>query len=121
VLAGEGMVMMLDRTGWLGAAAVLAAAALGAGACSTVSVSAIHYLAVPVAAPTDAALVEILRHIPRRANEQLAEVFLEPSGSPTVAEMEQALRKEAATLGANAAVIVHDRTRKIGSISQGWW
>jgi hypothetical protein len=114
--------MMLDRARWLGTAVVLAMAALGAAACTTVSVSSIHYLGVPVAAPTDPASVEILRHIPRRANEKLGEVFLEPSGSPTVAEMEQALRKEAAKLGADAAVVVHDKFRRIGSVIQGpWW
>ncbi len=121
MLAGEGMVMMLARTRWVGTTVVLAMAPLGAAMCSTVSVSSIHYLGVAVAALTDPASVEILRNIPRRASEKLGDVFLEPSGNPTVAEMEQGLRKEAAKLGANAAVIMQDRARKIGSIGQGWW
>ena len=59
---------------------------------------------------------------PRRPHEKLGEVYLEPSGNPAVAEMEQAIRTEAAKLGADAAVLVYDRTKRIGTVYQGpWW
>jgi hypothetical protein len=102
--------------------AALALAAFGTVACTTISVSSTHYLGVPVLAPTDPNSVQILRQVPRRPHEKLGEVFLEPSGNPTVPEMEQAIRTEAAKLGADAAVVVHDRFRRIGSVIQGpWW
>ena len=95
---------------------------VGLGACTTVSVSSTRYLGVPQFGPTDPASVQILRQIPRRAHEKLGEVFLEPSGNPTVPEMERAIRSEAAKLGADAAVVVHDTFRRIGSVIQGpWW
>ena len=59
---------------------------------------------------------------PRQPHDRLGEVFLEPSGSPPIEEMEQALRTETAKLGGQAAVIVQDRTRRIGTIVEGrWW
>jgi ABC-type sugar transport system substrate-binding protein len=114
--------MISDRTRWVGTAVVVAVAALGAAACSTVSVSSIRYLGVSAFAATDPNSVQILRQVPRRPHDKLGEVFLEPSGNPTVPEMEQAIRNEAAKLGADAAVVVHDKFRRVGSVIQGpWW
>lgn len=105
-----------------GIAAGLALAILGIAACTTVSVSSTRYLGVPQFTPTDPNAVEILRRIPKRPHEKLGEVFLQPSGSPSVAEMEQALRGEAAKMGAEAAVVVYDRFKRIGTVIQGpWW
>ncbi len=111
--------MISDRTRWVGTAVVVAVAALGAAACSTVSVSSIRYLGVSAFAATDPNSVQILRQVPRRPHDKLGEVFLEPSGNPTVPEMEQAIRNEAAKLGADAAVVVHDKFRRVGSVIQG--
>jgi hypothetical protein len=114
--------MISARTRWVGTAVVVAVAALGTAACSTVSVSSIRYLGVSAFAATDPNSVQILRQVPRRPHDKLGEVFLEPSGNPTVSEMEQAIRQEAAKLGADAAVVVHDRFRRVGSVIQGpWW
>ncbi|OFV80390.1 MAG: hypothetical protein A2Y78_04705 [Acidobacteria bacterium RBG_13_68_16] len=100
----------------------LVLATAGITACSTVSVSSNRYLGVRQFATTDPATVEILRREPRRPHEKLGEVYLEPSGNPAVAEMEQAIRTEAAKLGADAAVLVYDRTKRIGTVYQGpWW
>jgi len=64
----------------------------------------------------------IRRREPRQPHERLGEIFLEPSGSPSVEEMEAAIRTEAAKMGADAAVIVYDRTRRIGRVVEGpWW
>ncbi|MGD1146631.1 MAG: hypothetical protein ABR961_01615 [Thermoanaerobaculaceae bacterium] len=103
-----------------GLAFLLAMAFLGG--CTTISVSSTRYLGVPQFGPTDPNGVEILRHPPRRPHEQLGEVVLEPSGSPSVADMEQAIRVEAAKMGADAVVLVADKTRRIGTIVDGpWW
>lgn len=104
--------------------AVLTLAVLGlaVAACSTVSVESKRYLGVSVVAPTDPARVEILRHEPRRPHDRLGEVALSPSGNPPVSEMEAALRGEAARLGADAVVLVQDKTRRMGSFVTGpWW
>lgn len=102
---------------------VALALAVGAlGACTTISVSSVRYLGVPEHPATNPAAVEILRHPPRRPHDRLGEVELEPSGSPSVAEMEQAIRVEAAKMGADAAVLVADTSRRIGTIVEGpWW
>jgi hypothetical protein len=100
----------------------LTLAALTSAACTTVSVSSIRYLGVPQFAPSDPNSVEILRREPRRPHDRLGEVYLEPSGDPSVTEMEQAIRTEAGKLGADAAVLVYDRTKRIGAVYQGpWW
>ena len=91
-------------------------------ACATVGVSSERYLGVPQAAPTDPASVEILRKEPKRPHLQLGEVFLSPSPDATVDTLETALRTEAAKLGADAAVVVRDRTKRVGTYVTGtWW
>ncbi len=106
----------------------VALAMLGLGAvvtlaaCSTVSISSMRYVGAPTVAPTEPSGVVLLRRAPVRPHERLGEVRVEPSGSPPVAEIEQAIRVEAAKLGADAAVLVYDRTRRVGTIVQGpWW
>ena len=103
-----------------GVALGLAVAALAA--CTTISVSSKHYLGVPEFPASDPAAVEILRRPPHRAHVRIGEVALAPSGSPSVADMEQAIRVEAAKLGADAAVLVLDRTGRVGTVVEGpWW
>ncbi|MDD5564110.1 MAG: hypothetical protein PHQ91_10390 [Thermoanaerobaculaceae bacterium] len=114
------MMSQLTRKATVGTALLLAVAAMTA--CTTVGVSSTRYLGVPQFAPTDPNTVEILRHEPRRNVIRLGEVFLEPSGHPSVAMMEQALRVEAGKLGANAAVLVYDKFKRVGTVVQGpWW
>jgi hypothetical protein len=121
-MAGEVRVMTSGMTRRIGVVAGLVLATVGLSACSTVSVSSIGYLGVPQFAPTDPNGVEIMRREPSRPHEKLGEVYLKPSGSPSVAEMEQAIRTEAAKLGADAAVLVFDKTKRIGTVYQGpWW
>ena len=103
-------------------AAALAPMLLLTAACSSVSVSSERLIGAPTFPPTDPASVMILRREPRQPHDRVGEVFLEPSGNPPVAEMEQALRSETAKLGGHAAVIVQDRTRRIGTVVEGrWW
>jgi hypothetical protein len=100
---------------------VLAVALLLAG-CSFVSTRVQPYLGGPTFPPSDPAKVEILRSEPTRAHERLGEVYAEPSGDPTVAQYEQALREGGAKMGADAVVVVYDRMQVVGSVVSGpWW
>lgn len=101
---------------------ILLLSTLGLSACATVDVASERYIGVPQASPTNPASVEILRREPKRPHVQLGEVFLSPSGDPSVDRIEAALREEAAKLGADAAVVVFDRTKRIGTVVSGtWW
>ena len=91
-------------------------------ACSGVSIDTKQFLGLPTYPPTDPATVEILREPPLRPHERLGEIYAEPSGEPPVSEIEDKMRKAAAKIGANAVVIVADRTERMGSIITGpWW
>jgi hypothetical protein len=100
---------------------VLALSVVLAG-CSFVSTRLQPYVGVPAFPPTDPARVEILRAEPTRPHHRLGEVFLEPSGDPTVAQYEQALREGGAKMGAEAVVVVYDRMQVVGTTVSGpWW
>ena len=89
--------------------------------CSLVTVESQRYLGVPTYAPTNPAQVEILRTEPTRPNVRLGEISLEPQDHPPVSEIEEKLRTAAAKMGANAAVIVADKTQIIGAWVTGPW
>ena len=111
----------MDRIRVIFVAALLALVA-GTVACSSVDVSSQRYMGAPVFAPTRPETVEILRKAPHRPHEKLGEVIISPSGNPPVPEMEAALRDEAAKMGADAAVLVYDKTKRVGTIVEGpWW
>ena len=93
---------------------------LGTG-CSTVSVSTNQYLGIPAYPPTNPASVEILRTEPLRPHERLGEITLEPQGDPPVTKIEEKMREAAAKMGANAAVLVVDRTMRMGAVVTGGW
>ena len=90
--------------------------------CSFVSTRLQPYIGGPTFPPTDPARVEILRSEPTRVHQRLGEVFVEPSGEPTVAQYEQALREGGAKMGADAVVVVYDQMQVLGTaISGPWW
>lgn len=90
--------------------------------CTYVSVETRKYLAVPSYPPTNPTTVQILRSEPTTQHERIGEISLEPQGNPTIQEMEAKLRETAANMGADAAVIVADTTRLMGSYVSGpWW
>ncbi len=102
--------------------AALLVSALALAGCASVDVFSERYIGVPAATATSPASVEILRKEPKRPHVQLGEVVASPSNGATTDEIELALKKEAAKLGANAAVVVQDRTRRIGTnVSGTWW
>ena len=107
---------------WLGLLAALAGLVAATG-CKTVSTSSHQYLGGPSFPPTDPAQVQILREAPTRPNVKLGEVQAEPSSdSVSNQQIEQALQKSAAKLGANAVVIVADHRQVVGAtvVGPGW-
>jgi len=88
--------------------------------CKTVSTSSHQYLGVATCPPTDPAQVQILRAPPTRLHVQLGEVRAQPSSSSVSnPEIEQALRKSAAQMGANAVVITADHSEITGATLTG--
>jgi hypothetical protein len=70
---------------------------------------------MPAYSPTDPTTVMILRTQPLRPFETLGQIILEPEAALPVPEMEQKLRQAAASMGANAVVIISDMTMLAGS------
>jgi len=91
--------------------------------CQTVSTSYTQDIGGPRFAPSNPANVQILRTQPTRPHVRLGEVRAQPSSSSVdVSKIEEALRKEAAKLGADAAVVVYDATQVTGAVVMGpWW
>ena len=91
--------------------------------CNTVSTSQTQDIGGPKFPSSNPALVQILRTQPTRAHVRLGEVRAEPSSdSVPVADIEAALCKAAAKMGADAAVVVYDRTQTTGAYVMGpWW
>jgi len=90
--------------------------------CNTVSTSQTQYLGGQTYALSDPAQIQILRATPGRPNVRLGEVTAEPSSdNVSVEKIEAALRKAAAKMGADAVVIVSDRTQVTGATITGPW
>lgn len=90
--------------------------------CQTVSILSTQDIGAPTYPPTNPADVQILRTQPTRPHVRLGEVRAEPSSeSVSAAKIEEALRKAAAKLGADAAVVVYDRTQVTGAYVTGPW
>ena len=89
--------------------------------CNTVSIQSTSYLGTPNYPPTDPASVEILQTAPTKPHVRLGEITAEPSGNPTKEEIQQKLQVAAAKMGANAVVIVSDRTQIMGGVVTGGW
>jgi hypothetical protein len=88
--------------------------------CQTISISSHQYLGGPTYPPTDPLQVQILRTAPTRPHVQLGQVQAEPSSdSVPTQQIEQSLQKAAAKMGANAVVIVADRTQIMGAVVSG--
>ena len=101
---------------------VAAAALFIVTGCNTVSTNSTQYLGGPVYAPSDPAQIQILRAWPNRPNVRLGEVTAEPSShSVSAQKIESSLRNLAAKMGADAVVIVSDRTQVTGAMISGPW
>jgi hypothetical protein len=99
-----------------------AAALVLATGCNTISVQTRQDIGVPTFAPTDPATVQIMRTPPTRPHVRLGEITVEPPSVETpVAKIEAKLQQAAAKIGANAVVIVVDRTQVVGASVVGGW
>ncbi len=100
-----------------------AVALLASTGCQTVSMSYTQTIGGPAYPPSDPLQVQILRVEPTRPHVRLGEVQAEPSDtSVDASKIEAALRKGAAKLGADAAVVVCDKTQITGAVVMGpWW
>jgi hypothetical protein len=98
-----------------------AAALFMVAGCNTIPVQTRQEIGVPTYPPTLPASVQILRTAPVAAHVRLGDVTLEPQSNTPVPKIEAALQKAAAKLGANAVVIVVDRTALLGATVAGGW
>jgi len=90
--------------------------------CNTVSINSNQYLGVQTYPPSDPAQIQILRKEPTRPHVQLGEVRAEPSSDNVPAQkIETSMRDAAAKMGADAIVIVFDRTEVTGAMVTGPW
>jgi hypothetical protein len=88
--------------------------------CNTVSINSNEYLGVQTCPPSNPAQIQILRKEPTRPHVQLGEVRAQPASDSVSAEkIEAAMREAAAKMGADAIVIVYDRTEVTGAMING--
>ena len=102
---------------------ILVTAALIVAAGCASSVSTIRYANVPDYPPNAPANVQILRSEPARPHQQLAEITVQAPANtaPAAHEVEEKLRSAAASLGANAVVLVVDPLQPANVASRTWW
>jgi hypothetical protein len=90
--------------------------------CNTVKISSNQMIGGPIYAATDPAAIQIMRTPPLRPHVRLGEITAEPSGdNVSVQKIDAALQKAAAKMGADAVVIVYDRTEVTGPFLNGGW
>jgi hypothetical protein len=83
-----------------------------------------RYAGAPHFHPTNPAQVEILRAQPTRSHDAIGQVVVDASidPSPPINDLEARLREEAAKIGADAVVIVHDQVQPEGwYVLGGYW
>jgi len=81
-------------------------------ACATVDATTTQYVGVPRFEPSDPKKVQILRSDPAKPFDRLGEIHLTPSvdPAPSVEDIEARFRFEAAAIGADAVIVIVDRT-----------
>jgi len=94
--------------------------ALAGAGCSTVSTQTLPMLGSPTYAKTLPEKVEILQTPPSRKTVTLGTIHLSIEGTPSKERIEHRLRKAAASLGADAALITADQTHVFPVVSVGW-
>jgi hypothetical protein len=93
-------------------------------ACAGLDATTTPYAGAPHYPPSDPASVQVLRTQPTKSHDRLGEIVVDASThSATLGnEVEQKLRQEAAKLGADAVVVVHDRLQPMGAYFMGgYW
>ena len=99
--------------------AMLVTVLLFVSACGGITASTRMYPGAPSFAPTDPAMVEVLRTEPALPYVRLGEVTLSLQGNPSQQQLSQALQKQAAQMGATAVVLVFDGSQSYGVMYSG--
>ena len=88
-----------------------AALAVLVASCAYVDATTTQYLGVPRFPASDPKTVQILRGEPMQPHDRLGEILLDISVDPPpdIGEVEQRLKEEAASWGANAVFVVRDQ------------
>lgn len=84
----------------------------------------VQYVGAPRPPATSPTQIEILRSEPARPHEKLGEVVVDASidPPPKIEKIEEVLRRDAAKMGADAVVLVHDQIHPVGAVVTGpWW
>lgn len=92
--------------------------------CSSLSSRTVQYVGAPRPPATSPAQIEILRSEPAKPHEKLGEVVVDASidPPPKIEKIEDVLRRDAAKMGADAVVLVHDQIHPVGTVVTGpWW
>lgn len=89
--------------------------------CGSAAAKTVRFGETTTYPPTFPDLVQVLRAEPARPHVRLGEVYVEPEGDASVEAIEAGLQKGAAPLGADAVVIVADRTLKMGALVEASW
>lgn len=101
---------------WTALPLIIVVVSLFAGCTTTANtVRIMPTVGMPAYPPTDQSTIIILRTQPLSKFETLGQIILEPETALSVPEMEQKLRQAAASMGANAVVIISDMTMLAGS------
>ena len=101
--------------------AALMASVLALGACATVDAQTTAYVGVKHPAPTLASEVQITRLAPTRPFVRPGEILIDASidPAPPITQVEEKLREQAATLGADAVVVVYDQIQPVAAYVSG--
>lgn len=93
---------------------------IGLAACMLMSSGKTFYSGAPTFSPTSSDSIAILRDIPSESYVKLGEVWVNPKPGWSASYVETQLRQAAASLGANAIVIVHDQFFPGGQVVPGF-
>jgi hypothetical protein len=95
----------------MGSVPIYLALACVLASCAYVDATTTQYVGVPRPPPTAAAKVQVLRAEPMKVHDRLGEILLDISvdPAPSVQEVEERLREEAAKMGGDAVFVVRDQ------------
>jgi hypothetical protein len=99
----------------------LIASVLALASCATVDAQTTAYVGVEHPAPPLANEVQIMRVAPTRPYVRLGEILIDASvdPAPPITQVEAKLREQAATLGADAVVVVYDQIQPVAAYVSG--
>jgi hypothetical protein len=89
--------------------------------CSGITASTHAYLGIPKYPPIDPNKVQILREEPKQPIDRLGEIILGAEGGVNRDALEKELKRRAAELGANAVIVVYDKTHVFPVVYVDWY